>query len=141
MWRSVDTKHGSVVPAQPRLSALRCASGESGQAIAEFALLASVLMLLVLGIGQLGITLSNYVTLTDAVRVGARAAAVAPANPCDAATTAVVARLPSAAVTCTGFSPGQPFTVTATYPYEINLIGLVVASGSLTSKSTERKEG
>ena len=31
-------------------------------------------------------------------------------------------------------------TVTATYPYEIDLLGIVVASGTLESETTERVE-
>jgi hypothetical protein len=31
-------------------------------------------------------------------------------------------------------------TVTATYPYSINLLGKIVKSGSLQSKTTERVE-
>ncbi|MGH3111959.1 MAG: hypothetical protein ACRDOP_00660, partial [Gaiellaceae bacterium] len=36
--------------------------------------------------------------------------------------------------------PGEDVTVEATYPYSINLLGIVVASGDLTSKTTERVE-
>ena len=35
---------------------------------------------------------------------------------------------------------GGDITVRATYPYEINLLGLVVKSGNLTSETTERVE-
>jgi hypothetical protein len=39
-----------------------------------------------------------------------------------------------------GWVHGQDVVVTATYPYSINLLGFVIASGSLTSKTTERIE-
>jgi hypothetical protein len=35
---------------------------------------------------------------------------------------------------------GGDITVRATYPYEINLLGLVVKSGDLISETTERVE-
>jgi hypothetical protein len=38
------------------------------------------------------------------------------------------------------WQPGDPVTVTATYPYSINLLGVVVKTGSLSSKTTERVE-
>jgi hypothetical protein len=44
------------------------------------------------------------------------------------------------AVTATGWEHGQSVTVEATYPYEIDLLGFVVASGDLTSETTERVE-
>jgi hypothetical protein len=39
-----------------------------------------------------------------------------------------------------GWNPGDDVTVSATYPYSISLFGLVVASGNLTSTTTERVE-
>jgi hypothetical protein len=39
-----------------------------------------------------------------------------------------------------GWEPGTDVTVTATYPYSINLLGKVVKDGLLTSKTTERVE-
>ena len=64
--------------------------GEKGQTMVEFALILPILLVLMLGIAQFGITFNNYVTLTDAVRAGARKAAVSrntsnPAGACEAA--------------------------------------------------------
>ena len=42
----------------------------------EFALVMPILLFLLLGIIQFGIVFNNYVTLTDAVRAGARKGAV-----------------------------------------------------------------
>jgi hypothetical protein len=36
--------------------------------------------------------------------------------------------------------PGSEVTVTATYPYSINILGWTVAAGSLTSTTKERLE-
>ena len=123
----------------------------------EFAIVLPILLMVVFGIIQFGITFNHYLTLTDAVRAGARQAAVSriAADPAGAAE----ARVRSAAsgslddadldVTVTPYDPqsgqakfaqGGDVTVTATYPYSINLLGFVVKSGRLTSQTTERVE-
>jgi Flp pilus assembly protein TadG len=129
---------------------------QEGQAFVEFVLVAPILLLLVFGIVQFGLLLHNYLTLTDAVRVGARQAAVSrtASNP----TAATCARIQSSAqrlsipctdVTVRPFDPktgtatwaqGGDVTVSASYPYSINLLGFVVKSGRLTSQTTERVE-
>ena len=121
---------------------------ETGQTMAEFAIVLPVLCVLLFGIIQLGIVFNNYVTLTDAVRAGARTAAVSrnDADPTGATTTAVRASAAdlnqsNLGVTVTsGWTAGTPVTVTATYPYSVSLLGWVVASGNLISKTTERVE-
>ena len=121
---------------------------ERGQTMAEFAIVFPVLAVVLFAIVQFGILFNNYLTVTDAVRAGAREAAVAraSANPAGVATTAVrnsAADLNQAnlAVTVTSdWLPGDDVTVQATYPYSISLLGWVVTSGSLTSKTTERVE-
>ena len=55
---------------------LQTKSNEKGQAMVEFAIVLPILLMLVLGIIQFGITFNHYLTLTDAVRAGARQAAV-----------------------------------------------------------------
>ena len=134
---------------------------ESGQAMVEFAIVLPVLMLVVLGIIQFGILFNHYLTLTDAVRAGARQAAVSRTLPNPAA--AAEARVRSAAsgslsdandpaalvVTVTPYDPnsgqakfaqGGDVTVKAQYQYSISLLGVVVKSGWLTSETTERVE-
>ena len=49
---------------------------ERGQTTTEFAIVLPILCLLLFGVIQFGILFNNYVTLTDAVRAGARKAAV-----------------------------------------------------------------
>jgi Flp pilus assembly protein TadG len=103
---------------------------------------------LLFGIIQFGILFNNYVTLTDAVRAGARAAAVSrqapdPAGTATAAVVASAADLNQANLTVnvsSTWAPGTPATVTATYPYSISLLGWVVSSGNLTTKTTEAVE-
>lgn len=125
---------------------------EKGQAMVEFALVIPALLLVVFGIIQFGILFNNYLTLTDAVRVGARQAAVSRQSPNPI--TATTDRIMRAAdhldtgqleITITPGSPsdwqqGGDIQVTATYPYSISLLGLVVKSGRLTSTTTERME-
>ena len=114
----------------------------------EFAVVLPLLVVLLFAIIQFGIVFNNYVTLTDAVRAGAREASVAraSANPTGATTTAVRASAANLdqtnlGVTVTsGWQPGADVTVTATYPYSIKLLGWVVSTGNLTSKTTERVE-
>ena len=44
--------------------------------------------------------------------------------------------------TCTNnaYAQGSDVTVTATYPYSISILGLVVSSGTLSSSTTMRVE-
>jgi Flp pilus assembly protein TadG len=130
------------------MNAERRIRDERGQTMAEFAIVLPVLVVLLFAVIQFGILFNNFVTLTDAVRAGARTAAVSrnDADPTGAATTAVrtsAADLNQSnlAVTVTsGWAAGTDVTVTATYPFSINLLGWVVTSGNLTSKTTERVE-
>lgn len=51
-------------------------SDRSGAAAVEFAMLAPVLFLLLIGTFQFGILINNYIQLTEAVRVGGRTLAI-----------------------------------------------------------------
>ncbi len=121
---------------------------ERGQAMTEFALVLPVLALLLFALIQFGITFNNYITVTDAVRAGARKAAVSrgthdPAGAAAAAVRASANGLDQNALgvdVTSSFKQGDDVTVSASYPYSISLLGLVVKSGRLTSKTTERVE-
>ena len=135
---------------------LRNNPDEKGQAMVEFVLIAPIFLLLVFGLVQFGILFNNYLTLTDAVRAGARQAAVSRtlADPVGATET----RIDSSAsdlnaadlqVTVDPYDPasgthtwaqGGNVSVTASYPYSINVLGFVVKSGRITSETTERVE-
>jgi Flp pilus assembly protein TadG len=119
----------------------------TGQTMVEFTLVLPILMVVLFGIIQFGITFKDYVTLTDAVRAGARTAAVSRYSADPVADTK--ARVKSAAdlvpanVNVTVLSTwvhGDDVVVTATYPYAISLFGVVVSSGNLSSSTTERVE-
>ena len=121
---------------------------ESGQSMVEFALLLPILLVVALGILQFGIIYNNYVTLTDATRAGARKAAVGrqsanPVGDCQTAVRNSATDLTASSLTATCTSTwqmGADVTVTATYPYKISLLGLVVKTGRLSSTTTERVE-
>ena len=87
--------------------------------------------------------------LTDAVRAGARKAAVsrAAADPirrdsgrCSGGQRPRLDALDDRRRRSAGWTQGDSVTVTATYPYSINILGIVVASGDLHSATTERVE-
>jgi Flp pilus assembly protein TadG len=130
------------------MNARTITTDESGQTMTEFAIILPVLVVLLFGIIQFGILFNNYMTLTDAVRAGAREAAVSrnDADPTGATTTAVrssAADLNQSNLAVTVNSPwqaGTDVTVTATYPWSISLLGWVVSGGTLQSKTTERVE-
>jgi Flp pilus assembly protein TadG len=121
---------------------------ERGQSLTEFALALPILALLLFAVIQFGIVFNNYVTLTDATRAGARKAAVGRrlGNPVSATITAVrnsATDLNQSNLNVTVTSTWQPAAdvkVTATYPYSISLLGMVVKSGRLSSTTTERVE-
>lgn len=124
---------------------------ERGQTMVEFALVLPVLCLLLFGVIQFGIVFNNYITLTDAVRAGARKAAVArnlgAAGAVSAAQLAVrnsasdldKTKLPDPTVTST-WEHADPVTVCAQYPYRVRLVGFAVAAGNLKSCTKERVE-
>lgn len=121
---------------------------ERGQSLTEFALALPILALLLFAVIQFGITFNNYVTLVDATRAGARKGAVGreQQNPAAAVTQEVRASAKdlkqsdlNVTVTST-WQPSADVTVTATYPYSISLLGMVVKSGQLSSTTTERVE-
>jgi Flp pilus assembly protein TadG len=121
---------------------------EDGQAFVEFAIVLPLLVLLVFGIAQFGIAFRNYLAITDAARVGARAAAVKrTSGPCAAATSAIQNTVSaeqwaqvSSRITCTaGSNVGDQVNITVKYPYTIGLPG-INASGDLTASATERME-
>jgi len=134
---------------RPRLS-LR---NDDGQAMVELAFVLPILIAVMLGIAQFGIVFNNYVTMTDATRAGARKAAVSRfLNDNGAAAKALVyadaTSLDPAQLNVTvSASPdwatanaGDEVTVTSTYPYSIDILGIVVKTGTLTTTTKERLE-
>jgi Flp pilus assembly protein TadG len=123
---------------------------ERGQAAVEFALVLPILAVLLLAIIEVGIAFSHYVTLTDAARVGARNAiqvrvgGTTPANAVQAVRDAA-GSLDQTDLTVNvddpnWNAPGSQITVTASYPYRIDipLLGMSVATGTITATAEER---
>jgi Flp pilus assembly protein TadG len=123
---------------------------ERGQTAVEFAFVLPLLAVLLLAIVQFGVAFNNYETVTDAARVGARNAILvrlggSTVNNARQAARNAASDLDGSKFDVTVTSPnwteaGNDVTVTATYPYEIDLLGWVVASGKLTSTVKERLE-
>ncbi len=138
---------------------------EEGQALVEFALVLPVLLMIVTGITSFGIVFYRYVTLTDAVRVGARTLALQRGNssPCTSAANQTVASAIDvgltnsqltfsyngtpfyASATCSGsgatWNQGDSVTVQAQIPYSLSIFGmLTVMSGTLTAHATDAVE-
>jgi Flp pilus assembly protein TadG len=121
---------------------------EQGQAMVEIAFVLPILLLLILGIMQFGIAYNHYLTLVDAVRAGARTAAVSrqetdPSGAAEARVRSAASDLDQSNLDVTVESDwklGDDVKVTGEYPYEIDLLGIVVKRGNLTSTTTERVE-
>lgn len=121
---------------------------ERGQTLTEFAFVLPLVALLLFGIIQFGIVFHQYVTLTDAVRAGARQGAVGrhlsdPGVAVEDRVRESAADLDQAKLdvdVASTWEQGEDVSVSATYPYNISLLGVVVKSGNLTSSTTERVE-
>ncbi len=127
---------------------------QNGQSATEFAIVLPVFCLVLFAVIQFGILFNNYLTLTDAVRAGARTAAVSgsetnPVADHEGSRALAAGDLKDAEQSgCArrrrhgdgGWAHGDDVTVEAKYPYSINLLGFVAANGFLKSKTTERVE-
>jgi Flp pilus assembly protein TadG len=121
---------------------------EKGQSMTEFALVLPILTILLFGVIQFGIVFNNYLQLTDAVRAGSRKGAVGRhlQNPeaaviqtvRDASTSLNQSDLDVSVVS--SWQHGEEVEVSASYPYSINLLGVVVKSGRMTSTTKDRVE-
>lgn len=115
--------------------------GDSGASALEFALVAPVLLLLVLGLIEFGFMFQTQLALTHAAREGARIAAVGQFDPAVVIsraypvtpTIATAPSPPSAAPT------GSPITVTLTYDYDWQVLP-VPGTVTLEGEATMRRE-
>jgi len=142
------SKHKATAQLQQLIRKLR---RSDGQAIVEFVLVLPLIVTLVFVIVQLGITFNNYLQVTDAARVGARAAAVARVNgqdACTAAQTAVgnIVNLTNntfkVSCVCNPCNAGDQVSVTVTDPWNVALplIGISTGQHLLQGTSTEAME-
>jgi Flp pilus assembly protein TadG len=142
---------GTAPPAKTEAPAADRRSRRSrGQAMVEFTLILPMLLLLILGIYQFGQTYADYIQVTNAARDGGRKALVSRSDASGVADVVTTAKNSTWWLNKNqigvSVSPSQPWTtgqnvtVTVTYPYSINLLGFVVASGTLKSTTTVRME-
>jgi Flp pilus assembly protein TadG len=123
---------------------------ERGQAMVEFAIIVPILLVVLLGIMQLGVVYNNWVSLTDAARAGARKGAVCRSGCSPDAVTATTNAVKNSAAdlnqsnlsvsVTSSWTQGSDVTVSASYPWSVNILGVVVASGTMTATTTERVE-
>ena len=121
-------------------------NSERGQTMTEFALVLPLLVMLLFGIIQFGVTFNHYLTLTDAVRAGARKAAVSrhehdpvavTVDQVQRAATDLKAADLQVAVE-SSWDAGDEVEVSASYPYSIKVLGMTIKSGRMNSTTTER---
>jgi Flp pilus assembly protein TadG len=121
----------------------------SGAQAVEFALIAPLLLMLIMGIIQFSITLNNYIELTEGVRTGARNLAISRAMASATPYTTTVSNISASAgnltagnitvtisvngTACTSDSTcttaltsaaGETASVTATYPCNLTVMGV-----------------
>lgn len=108
-----------------------------------------MLALILVAILQFGIVMHDYVEVTQAARAGARKASVSRSG--DPRAAAVDAARESATgldsgrlgvdVTPEGVGRrGDPVAVEVSYPYEVDLMGIVFQRGTMTFKATARMQ-
>ena len=122
---------------------------QRGQSMVELVLGLPLLLLVLVAILQFGLVMHDYVEVTQAARAGARKASVSRKSDRTAAATAAVRQ------SATGldedelgidFTPpgagrkGDPVAVEVSYPYKIDLLGLVFQEGTMKFRATARTQ-
>ena len=117
-------------------------------------MVATILIVLLLAIAQFGVTWSNYVSVTQAAREGARRAVVkgsegqaamiaygesgARESAPELDQTQLIVQVSAPAGT---WAAGDPIKVTTRYPYKISLLGFIpLKQGELVAATTMRRE-
>ena len=139
-----------------RRAIVRFHSGEEGGALVEFALVVPLMLTMITGIFAVGIAFNNQLTLTQAVGAGAQHLQIirtSTSDPCADTLSTLVAAAPnlnpakiSLTITINGGSSvtansctsstsslqaaqNEPVTVSATYPCNLQISGVKLASG------------
>jgi len=156
----LSTQRALLSPLRGRAGRRAAWRREDGQSIVEFALVLPVLLLILTGILKFGLMFNNYITLTDAVRNGARTLALGrgmQGNPCAPAIlqtegSATSLNLPDGAIktvfsgseTCmtgVGWFQGDQATLSATYGCDLTIFGINLYPGcTLNASATEAIE-
>jgi Flp pilus assembly protein TadG len=143
-----------------RLLRARLRPAEEGGALVEMALILPVLAMLVLGIMSVGTMFMNYLDLTEATGSGAQYLQLirtSTTDPCMATYTAITQAAPNltpanlslkftlngtavSGDTCSGYQSdlvaGEPVSVTATYPCNLQIYGVNFAPTGCTLSAT-----
>jgi Flp pilus assembly protein TadG len=123
------------------------AGGQRGSAVVEFALVLPLVLVVVLGLVQVGLVVRDRLLVEAAARAGARAAALQ--DDAAAVATAALAAAPgldpalARIETSRAGSRGDPVTVRVTYdePFRVPLISWLVGTGvAMNAAGTERQE-
>lgn len=153
--RSRATARMSRVVAMRILHVIR---GSGGASAVEFAFIAPILIMLMIGIAKFGLVLNNYLTLTEAVATGARYLALSRSGS-STPYTSTIAQVQGAAfnlstgslsitttvngTACTTnatcqplLTAGTPAVVRATYPCDLTVFGYNFAPSCTLSSST-----
>jgi Flp pilus assembly protein TadG len=101
-----------------RIASLGCRRGAGGQTMAEFAMVASVLLLLMFGIMQIALTVYNYNTVCSAAREAVRYAITHSPTSLNPATTLQIQQV--AINNAAGLNTSQ-LTVAVSWPADVNL--------------------
>jgi Flp pilus assembly protein TadG len=118
---------------------------ERGQSLVEVALTLPLLLLIVMGILDLGRAYLTYITLSDAAAEGAAYAAIYPADTAQAIARAayssdglVVLSPDMVSVDWNGTGAGNPITVTVEYEYQLltPFISELVPGGTILMRAT-----
>jgi Flp pilus assembly protein TadG len=136
---------------------------DRGTAVVEFAIVAPVLVVILLGIFQFGINLNQYVMLTNATAAGARLFSISRSapSPRSSSITLIEASAPTlkpasitftfsvngspcsgdgSCITALAAAPGGTATAATSYPCMIQVLWFLPPGCTLTAQSTERIE-
>jgi Flp pilus assembly protein TadG len=117
---------------------------ERGQAMVEFAIVLPIMLLVFFAITSLSQIWDQQTSLNDAVRAETRQAVVCrfttSPTPQQMFSNTVGTRLPGVAVPDPAYAggscqPGVQVTVTGTYPWTIQILGITFGSGNLSTTS------
>jgi Flp pilus assembly protein TadG len=118
---------------------------DTGSAAVEMALVLPILLLLVVGMLDFGITYNHWISLTNLAHEGARLAAVGPASAGDVTALAAQYGLDSSKVSASITSAsdgalGKYWSCTVTYPYDLTIPWWGTSGGTITATARMRDE-
>jgi Flp pilus assembly protein TadG len=116
-----------------------------GQSLVEVAIAMPLLLLILMGILDLGRAYFTYIALSDAAAEGAAYAAIHPENTAQIIARAadntnglVVLEPEMVSVDCSTFTAGSPITVSVAFDYQLltPIVGTLIPEGSITMRAT-----